>query len=127
MDLFEEMRATAETDLFGVVDALNYEVKAPAGHCLSDYLRSVRSIVLLGVRLLDAPLDGLASTRKEYTANFHVANSRLNDSLFGSPSCSRNVGMTGLPSLTWKCLGGTWKRDRQRSSGFCVTSLFCHA
>jgi epoxyqueuosine reductase QueG len=82
MDPNEELRERAGVAVFGVADAQSYDEKAPAGHRTSDFLKSARSIVLLGERLLDMPLDGLPQTRIEYTADFHVTNDRLNHVLF---------------------------------------------
>jgi epoxyqueuosine reductase QueG len=92
MDLLGDLRTTAGTDIFGVADASSYEAKAPEGHRPSDYFKDARSMVVLGLRLLDLPLDGLPATRKEYTANFHVANSMLNHALFRVSSLLQERG-----------------------------------
>lgn len=111
MDLLEETRNSAGTELFGVADARIYEAKAPAGHRPSDYLDGARSIVVLGIRLLDTPLDGLPSTRKEYTANFHVANNRLNDSLFRVALLLQNRGHEVFPVPYLEMPG--WNLDKR--------------
>ncbi len=82
MNFTDELRDMAGTAVFGVADAAAYGEKAPPGHRPSDFLKGVRSIVLVGERMLDTPLDGIPATRVEYTANFHVANDRLNHVLF---------------------------------------------
>jgi epoxyqueuosine reductase len=82
MQLVEELKERANMDLFGVADAEAYEAKAPPGHRPSDFMKGARSIVLIGIRLLDLPLDGIPETRMEYTANFHMANTQLNLTLF---------------------------------------------
>ncbi|MGQ9704490.1 MAG: hypothetical protein ACUVS1_07910 [Actinomycetota bacterium] len=97
MDLLEELRTRAGTDLFGVASAECYEAKAPDGHRPSDYFKDARSIIILGLRLLDAPLDGLPATRKEYTANFHLSNSRLNESLFQVAALLQEKGHKVFP------------------------------
>ena len=97
MDLVEELRQRAGTDLFGVADAQAYGTKAPPGHRPGDVMENARSIVLLGVRLLDLPLDGIPSTRREYTANFHVANTRLNQALFDLAAYLQDQGHAAFP------------------------------
>ena len=82
MALYEELEKAAGMDVFGVADARAYDEKAPPGHRPVDHLKGARSIVLVGRRMLDVPLDGLPALRREYTANFHVANSGLNEALF---------------------------------------------
>jgi len=82
VDLLEELKEKANMDLFGVADAKSYDAKAPPNHRPSDFMKDARSIVLIGARLLDLPLDGIPETRKEYTADFHMTNTRLNHTLF---------------------------------------------
>lgn len=78
----DELIQIAGTDLFGVANAAAYADKAPTGHRPVDFLKGARSIVVIGTRMLDTPLDGLPGTRTEYTANFHVVNNRLNEKIF---------------------------------------------
>lgn len=101
MDLFDELREIAGLEIFGVADAESYGEKAPPGHRPSDYLPGARSIILMGTRLLDLPLDGIPGTRKEYTADFHVANTRLNERLFltGGRLQSRGYRVFPIPYL----------------------------
>lgn len=82
MGIIEEFQAKANIDILGVADARAYEEKAPEGHRPSDLLKDSRSILLIGVRLLDSPLDQLPATRREYTADFHMTNLKLNNVLF---------------------------------------------
>ena len=82
MDLTGELKERANTTLFGVADARAYGEKAPAGHRPGDYFAGARSIVVIGERLIDLPLDGIPATRHEYTADFHTTNAALNTTLF---------------------------------------------
>lgn len=82
MALDDELREKAGTELFGVADARSYGRIAPAGHRPDDILEGARSVILIGRRMLDLPLDELPRTRPEYTANFHIVNAALNDSLY---------------------------------------------
>jgi epoxyqueuosine reductase len=82
MELTKELKKMAAADLFGVADAKAYGDKAPAGHRPGDFLDDARSIALIGLRLLDLPLDRIPKTRREYTADFHTTNARLNQKLF---------------------------------------------
>ncbi len=111
MDLFEDLKAAAGTDLFGIADAASYEAKAPEGHRPSDYFEDARSVVILGLRLLDVPLDGLPRTRREYTANFHVANSMLNDSLFRVATLLQKHGHKTFPIPYLEMPG--WNLDKR--------------
>ncbi len=97
MSLREELEKAVEVDLFGVADAASYEAKAPPGHRPTEHFKEARSMVILGARLLDAPLDGLPSTRREYTADFHVTNNRLNDSLFRVAGLLQSRGYKAFP------------------------------
>lgn len=81
MSLLEDLRSRADMKIFGVADAETYGSKAPEGHRPADLLKGARSIVLIGTRMLDLPLDRLPETRVEYTANFHVSNAVLNEKL----------------------------------------------
>ncbi|MHB8896570.1 MAG: 4Fe-4S binding protein [Candidatus Geothermincolia bacterium] len=78
MVTLDTLRDLAGADLFGVADARAYGALAPAGHRPLDFLAEARSIVIIGSRMLDLPLDRLPATRGEYTANFHIANADLN-------------------------------------------------
>jgi epoxyqueuosine reductase QueG len=82
MGLLDELRAMAGADLFGVADAREYGDRAPEGHQPVELLAESQSIVLLGTRMLDLPLDRLPDTRPEYTANFHIVNTDLNNKLY---------------------------------------------
>jgi epoxyqueuosine reductase len=97
MDLYDELRTRAGAAVFGVADARTYDEKAPAGHRASDVLKGARSIVLVGDRLLDTPLDGIPGTRAEYTANFHVTNDRLNHALFELAGFLQSAGHKAFP------------------------------
>ncbi len=97
LDLREELESRAGTPVFGVADAASYGAKAPEGHRPSDFMREARSIVLVGERMLDAPLDGIPVTRQEYTANFHVANDRLNHVLFELAGVLQAEGYRAFP------------------------------
>ncbi len=96
-DLYKKLEDMAGLDVFGVADAKAYGEKAPAGHRPSDYLQGARSIVLVGRRMLDVPLDGIPGTRREYTANFHMANARLNESLFEVAGYLQSQGHAVFP------------------------------
>ena len=97
MDLGTALKEKAGTTLFGVADADSYGRKAPAGHRPADFLKAARSIVLLGERMIDTPLDGLPETRVEYTANFHIANEKLNHALFDACSLLQSSGHQAFP------------------------------
>jgi len=97
MNLVEELKKRAGTDLLGIADARAYGEKAPAGHRPTDYLEKARSIVIAGIRMLDIPLDGIPGTRAEYTANFHMANTRLNEVLFDLAGYLQDLGLSAFP------------------------------
>ena len=97
MSLRDELASIAGTDLFGVADARAYGEKAPEGHRPSDVMKGARSIVLLGTRMLDMPLDGLPATSKEYTANFHIVNAELNRALFETAGYLQRRGNKAFP------------------------------
>jgi epoxyqueuosine reductase QueG len=97
MALADKLRKVAGLELFGVADAAAYEKKAPPGHRPSDFLPDASSIVVMGTRLLDSPLDGIPETRKEYTANFHTINTRLNDRLFEAATFLQAEGYKVFP------------------------------
>lgn len=78
MDLTYELRKRAGMPVFGVADARSYGRKAPPGHRPSDHLEGARSIVVIGHRMKDRPLNGLPGTRPDYRADFSDANTKLN-------------------------------------------------
>lgn len=114
MDLAEELKARARATVFGIADAGSYGSKAPEGHRPSDVMSDARSIVLLGERMLDTPLDGLPGTRVEYTANFHITNDRLNHSLFELCGFLQESGYRAFP-IPYKEMPG-WNLEK-RSAG----------
>ena len=97
MSLRDELKAVAGTDLFGIADTKAYGEKAPEGHRPADVMKDARSIVLIGARMLDSPLDGLPATAKEYTANFHIANAELNRALFETAGYLERRGNKAFP------------------------------
>ena len=97
MSLRDELASVAGTDLFGVAGAAAYAEKAPEGRRPEDILKGARSIVLIGTRMLDAPLDGLPGTAQEYTANFHIANTELNTALFRMAGYLERRGNKAFP------------------------------
>jgi epoxyqueuosine reductase QueG len=111
MDLVDDLKAAAGTELFGVADARTYGEKAPPGHRPTEYLKDARSIVLMAVRLLDLPLDELPTTRKEYTANFHMANTRLNHALFDAAGYLQAKGHKVFPIPYLEMPG--WNLDKR--------------
>jgi epoxyqueuosine reductase QueG len=111
MDLVEGLKQAAGTELFGVADAASYGEKAPPGHRPDEYLTGARSIVLLGVRMLDLPLDELPATRKEYTVNFHMANTKLNHALFEASGYLQNQGHRVFPVPYLEMPG--WNLDKR--------------
>lgn len=115
MGLTDELKAKAGTALFGVADSQAYGVKAPHGHRPADYLAEARSIVVVGVRLLDLPLDMIPSTRVEYTANFHVANAELNRVLFELASFLESRGHKAFP-VPYKEMPGWNLENRSTAS-----------
>ncbi|RJP26447.1 MAG: epoxyqueuosine reductase [Actinobacteria bacterium] len=111
MDLVKGLRKAAGTEIFGVADALAYGEKAPPGHRPAEYLADARSIVLLGVRMLDLPLDEIPATRKEYTVNFHMANTRLNHALFDAAGYLQSQGHKVFPVPYLEMPG--WNLDKR--------------
>ncbi len=97
MELYRKLKEMAGLDVFGVADALAYGEKAPPGHRPTDFLTSARSIVLVGKRLLDVPLDNIPAMRREYTADFHMANARLNEVLFELCGYLQSEGYKAFP------------------------------
>ncbi len=116
MTVEEELSRRAGVDLFGVAEATSYEEKAPQGHRPSDFLPETKSIIVLGLRMLDVPLDGLPATRLEYTANFHLANQRLNEALFDLASFLQSEGYRTLP-VPYKEMPG-WNLEKRSPIGF---------
>jgi epoxyqueuosine reductase QueG len=111
MELVDSLRETAGTELFGVAEARAYGEKAPPGHRPGDYLEDARSIVLLGTHMLDLPLDELPATRKEYTVNFHMANTRLNHALFDAAGHLQDQGHKVFPVPYLEMPG--WNLDKR--------------
>lgn len=97
MDLTAKLREKAGTAIFGVAAAESYANKAPEGHRPSGILKGTRSIVIIGERMLDAPLDGIPATRPEYTADFHITNDRLNHALFELARFLQTEGHSAFP------------------------------
>ncbi len=121
MNLYEKLEEVAGLDVSGVADAIAYGEKAPPGHRPADFLKSSRSIVLTGRRMLDVPLDEIPATRREYTANFHMANARLNEVLFELCRYLQSQGYKVFPIPYLEMPG--WNLEK-RSSGMissCVT------
>lgn len=111
----DELKAKAGTALFGIADAAAYGRKAPYGHRPADYLGKARSIVVVGERLLDLPLDRLPATRVEYTADFHVANARLNNVLFELAAFLERRGHAVFP-VPYKEMPGWNLENRSNAS-----------
>ena len=111
MSLTDELRTRAGTDIFGVADARAYGDKAPAGHRPADHLEGARSVVLIGMRMLDLPLDRIPETRKEYTANFHIANAELNRVLYDVAGFLEQEGFKVLP-VPYKEMPG-WNLEKR--------------
>src|SRR5450759_5035291 len=112
MSLTDELRTRAGTDIFGVADARAYGDKAPAGHRPADHLEGARSVVLIGMRMLDLPLDRIPETRKEYTANFHIANAELNRVLYDVAGFLEQEGFKVLP-VPYKAVSYTHLRAHE--------------
>ena len=110
------------TALFGVADARAYGEKAPVGHRPSEYLAEARSIVVVGRRLLDLPLDRIPSTRVEYTADFHVANSELNRVLFELAAFLERRGHAVFP-VPYKEMPG-WNLENRSAASLKVMRHF---
>lgn len=111
MELLDGLKEAAGTELFGVADAVAYGEKAPPGHRPGDYMGGCHSIVLLGMRMLDLPLDELPATRKEYTVNFHMANTRLNHALFDAAGFLQQRGYKVFPVPYLEMPG--WNLDKR--------------
>lgn len=111
MSLTDELRENAGTDIFGVADAISYGRKAPAGHRPGDLLEDATSVVLLGKKMLDLPLDRLPETRREYTANFHIANAELNSALYALAGEVEKRGYKAFP-VPYKEMPG-WNLEKR--------------
>ncbi len=116
MALEDDLKSMAGLDLFGIADASSYERKAPRGHRPSEFLPEARSAIVLGVRMLDVPLDNLPATRMEYTVDFHLANQRLNQALFDLAAFLQSRGYLALP-VPYKEMPG-WNLERRSQLSF---------
>jgi epoxyqueuosine reductase QueG len=67
--------------------------------------------VLLGKKMLDLPLDRLPETRREYTANFHIANAELNGALFELAGLLEKRGYKAFP-VPYKEMPG-WNLEKR--------------
>jgi epoxyqueuosine reductase len=111
LGLTDDLKKKARADVFGVADAVAYGRKAPEGHRPSDIFKEARSIVLIGTRMLDLPLDRLPATRQEYTANFHIANAGLNDRLYEVARFLEEKGFKAYP-VPYKEMPG-WNLEKR--------------
>ncbi len=115
MDMYQELREMAGLDLFGVASADAYDYEAPEGRRARDLVKGARSILVLGIRMLDLPLDGIPATRPEYTADFHMANTRLNEALFGLARSMQAAGLKAFP-VSYKEMPG-WNLENRPALG----------
>ncbi len=115
MELYDELKEMAGLDLFGVASAAAYDAAAPEGRRTSDLMKGARSILVLGIRMLDLPLDGVPTTRPEYTADFHMANARLNEALFGLARSMQAAGFKAYP-VSYKEMPG-WNLENRQMLG----------
>lgn len=97
MSLLDEIKARTGVDIAGVASARSYGEKAPEGRRPADHFARAVSIVILGRRLLDVPLDLLPRTRQEYTADFHITNAELNRALYDAASLLQSKGHKAYP------------------------------
>src|SRR5450759_3291435 len=111
MSLTDELRTRAGTDIFGVADARADGDAAPEGHGPGHHRESARAVVLIGMRMLDLPLDRIPGTRKEYTANFHIANAELNRVLYDVAGFLEQEGFKVLP-VPYKEMPG-WNLEKR--------------
>jgi epoxyqueuosine reductase len=114
LSLTDELKKRAGADVFGVADADSYGGKAPESHRPADVLKEARSIVIIGTRMLDLPLDRLPATRPEYTANFHIANTGLNDRLYGLARFLEEKGFKAYP-IPYKEMPG-WNLEKRNAA-----------
>jgi epoxyqueuosine reductase QueG len=99
-----------------------HDSHAPVGHRSRELLQEARSIVVAGIRMLDVPLDGLPQTRLKYTANFHLANSRLNQALFDMAALLQELGFKSFP-LPYKEMPG-WNLEKRSQASFKLLRSF---
>lgn len=118
MGLNDELRELAATDLFGVAGVSSYDRAAPVGHRASELLEDARSVVLLGRRMLDLPLDRLPITRAEYTANFHIVNASLNDKLYVLARRLEDLGFKAYP-IPYREMPG-WNLEKRHAGAISV-------
>jgi epoxyqueuosine reductase len=111
LSLKDELKEEAGTELFGIAGARAYGEKAPEGHRPTDFLKEARSVLIIGSKMLDLPLDRLPQTRQEYTANFHIVNTDLNNRLYHLAGLLEQRGFKAFP-LPYKEMPG-WNLEKR--------------
>lgn len=83
-NLMEEVKKKVESlsfDLYGVADPMHPELqRAPAGHKPQDYLPSVKSVIILGTRIIDSILQTTPSGI--YSKHYDTVNEALNSGAY---------------------------------------------
>jgi epoxyqueuosine reductase len=84
-------------DLVGIADAAKLNQDAPERHRPEDFLPKAKSVVVIGLRLLDPVMSALPISRLEYTLMFYTVNNWLNHLAY---AIARKLEAAGYPSYT---------------------------
>ncbi len=85
-------------DLIGIADAARLNQDAPERHRPKDFLPKAKSVIVVGLRLLDPIMSSLPTSRQEYTLMFYTVNNWLNQIAYG---IARKLEADGFPSYTF--------------------------
>ena len=85
-------------DLMGIADAAKLNQDAPESHRPKDFLPKAKSVIVVGLRLLDPVMNSLPASRQEYTLMFYTVNSWLNHLAY---AIARKLEADGYPSYTF--------------------------
>ena len=85
-------------DLIGIANAEELNRDAPAKHRPKDFLPKAKSVVVIGLRLLDPVMSSLPASRQEYTLMFYTVNNWLNHLAY---TMARKLEEDGYPSYTF--------------------------
>ena len=97
MKLEELKRAAADFDLLGIADPFCAELqRAPDGHKPQDYLPGVKSVISLGVKVIDAILQTAPSGI--YSKHYDTLNVKLNS---GAYELARQLEKQGFESIAF--------------------------
>ena len=124
--LTEQVKKKAESlsfDLFGVADPLCFELqRAPEGHKPIDYLPSVRSVIILGMRVIDSILQTAPSGI--YSKHYDVLNNLLNSGAYRLATWLEDKGYQSMYFPETDNYGIFWE---QYNAGYnCFVPCFNH-